>query len=185
MQQKTKVILMAALCLAAAAVLSFAIKGFMDDKDGGTGTSQPAQTPQQTVSQEAENGTGEEPAETVSLPEVSIADPFEDLASHDPDEEHENSFEDSEASASGILGTWYYQDGTYYEFNADLTGAMYYDTYKFDYVYTLDGDKLHLDFDREEVSDMDYSYELLEEDKLQLTLSQGDTEAVYQLSRYK
>lgn len=79
----------------------------------------------------------------------------------------------SNYSGSSIIGTYLYKENnTRYTFKEDGTGSMSSDNYSFEYKYKIDGNTLSIDFAKEEVHDVVYSYEI-KGDELKLTSKEG------------
>lgn len=81
-----------------------------------------------------------------------------------------------------LVGTWLYSDGTKYRFGNDNTGAMVLDDYDFKYTYTARDGRITIDYERDEVQDAEYTYEV-DGDKLTLHGGQGTAGGDYDLSR--
>ena len=81
-----------------------------------------------------------------------------------------------------IIGTWQYPDGTMYRFGEDGKGAMTVEKYDYLYSYTTDGKNLHIDYDKPEVHDADYTYEV-KDTVLHLVGGEGTARGEYDMSR--
>ena len=67
----------------------------------------------------------------------------------------------SNYDGNSIIGTFLYEENnTEYEFKEDGTGIMSSGDYNFEYKYKLDGNVLEIDFIKDEVHDVKYSFEL-------------------------
>lgn len=91
--------------------------------------------------------------------------------------------EPSEITESdSIVGLWLYTDGTKYEFEADMTGGMYIDDYKYTYTYSAFDSELKIDYDNAEVHDSVYDY-YFQDGKLKLIGGEGTAGGEYLLER--
>ncbi len=84
--------------------------------------------------------------------------------------------------SDSIVGLWLYTDGTTYEFEADMTGGMYINDYKYTYTYSVLNNKLKIDYDNAEVHDSVYDY-YLQDGKLKLIGGEGTAGGEYLLER--
>ncbi|MBO5557239.1 DUF5640 domain-containing protein [Ruminococcus sp.] len=84
--------------------------------------------------------------------------------------------------SDSIVGLWLYTDGTKYEFEADMTGGMYIDEYKYTYTYSVLDNELKIDYDNAEVHDSVYSYSF-QDGKLKLVGGEGTAGGEYLLER--
>lgn len=76
-------------------------------------------------------------------------------------------------NGSSIIGTYLYEkNNTKYTFKEDGTGSMSSDNYNFEYKYKIDGATLSIDFAKDEVHDVVYSYEVKAEE-LKLISKEG------------
>ena len=67
----------------------------------------------------------------------------------------------SNYDGNSLIGTFFYEENkTKYVFNEDGTGSMSSDDYKYDYTYKIEGNILRIDFSKNEVHDVAYSFEL-------------------------
>lgn len=67
----------------------------------------------------------------------------------------------SSYDGNSLIGTFIYQESkTKYTFKEDGTGSMSSDDYNFKYKYNVNGNILSIDFDKEEVHDAKYLFEL-------------------------
>lgn len=62
---------------------------------------------------------------------------------------------------NSLIGTFVYEKNkTKYSFKENGTGSMSSDNYNYEYKYKVDGNTLSIDFARDEVHDVAYSFEL-------------------------
>lgn len=62
---------------------------------------------------------------------------------------------------NSIIGTFLYEENnTEYKFKEDGTGNMSSGDYNFEYKYIIDGNILEIDFTKDEVNDVKYTFEL-------------------------
>lgn len=62
---------------------------------------------------------------------------------------------------NSLIGTFIYEENkTKYQFKEDGTGSMSSTDYNFEYIYKVDGNILNIDFAKDEVHDVKYSFEL-------------------------
>lgn len=67
----------------------------------------------------------------------------------------------SSYDGNSLIGTFLYEENkTKYSFKEDGTGSMSSDDYKYDYTYKVNGNLLSIDFSKNEVHDVVYSFEL-------------------------
>ena len=67
----------------------------------------------------------------------------------------------SDYDGNSIIGTFIYNENkTEYKFKEDGTGSMSSGDYNFEYKYIIDGNILEIDFAKDEVHDVKYSFEL-------------------------
>lgn len=67
----------------------------------------------------------------------------------------------SNYDGNSLIGTFLYEENkTKYSFKEDGTGSMSSDDYKYDYTYKVNGNLLSIDFSKNEVHDVVYSFEL-------------------------
>ena len=85
-------------------------------------------------------------------------------------------------SENNLTGTFHYNDSISYEFKENGKGAMYDGNSKYDYTYTIDGEKLTMDFKNEAVHDATYTFKL-ENDTLTLQGEEGTIGGEYTLKK--
>lgn len=62
---------------------------------------------------------------------------------------------------NSLIGSFIYEDNkTKYSFKEDGTGSMSSDNYSYEYKYKVDGNMISIDFAKDEVHDVTYSFEL-------------------------
>ena len=62
---------------------------------------------------------------------------------------------------NSLIGTFIYEENkTIYLFEENGTGSMSSDDYNYEYKYKVDGNTLSIDFDKDEVHDVTYTFEL-------------------------
>ena len=67
----------------------------------------------------------------------------------------------SNYDGNSLIGTFLYEEGkTRYAFKENGTGSMSSDNYNYEYKYNVDGDTLSIDFAKDEVHDVTYSFEV-------------------------
>lgn len=67
----------------------------------------------------------------------------------------------SNYDGNSIIGTFLYEENkTEYKFKEDGTGSMSSGDYNFEYKYIINGNILEIDFAKDEVHDVKYSFEL-------------------------
>ncbi len=72
-----------------------------------------------------------------------------------------NSTINTDIVEDSLIGTFIYEENkTKYSFNDDGTGSMSSDNYSYEYKYKTEENTLSIDFARDEVHDVIYSYEL-------------------------
>ena len=81
-----------------------------------------------------------------------------------------------------LIGTWQYMDGTKYRFDENGKGAMTVGNYDYLYSYTSKGSELHIDYEKPEVHDADYTYEV-KDGVLHLVGGEGTARGEYDMSR--
>lgn len=81
-----------------------------------------------------------------------------------------------------LAGTWRYKDGTKYSFKNDMTGGMTVENYTYKYTFTLEGSSLKIDYERPEVHDAEYTYEIVD-GKLKLIGGEGTARGEYEMER--
>ena len=81
-----------------------------------------------------------------------------------------------------LVGTWQYLDGTKYTFSEGGKGAMTVENYDYIYSYTSDGTNLHIDYEKPEVHDADYTYEV-KDTVLHLVGGKGTAGGEYDMNR--
>lgn len=85
---------------------------------------------------------------------------------------------------SGLEGTFSYNESVKYEFNSDGKGTMYDGDEKYEYTYTVNDQKLTIDFKEEMIFDATYTFKL-DGDTLTLTGEEGTNGGEYTLKRDK
>ena len=74
---------------------------------------------------------------------------------------------------NSLIGTFVYENNnTKYVFNDNGTGNMSSNSFKYDYKYKVEGNLLSIDFSKQEVHDVKYSFEL-SDGVLKLTSKEG------------
>lgn len=69
--------------------------------------------------------------------------------------------QNSNYDGNSLIGTFIYeQNKTKYSFKENGTGSMSSDNYNYEYKYKVDGNTLSIDFAKDEVHDVAYSFEL-------------------------
>ncbi len=81
-----------------------------------------------------------------------------------------------------LKGTFYYSDSVKYEFTGKGKGAMYDGDTKYEYTYTINDNKMTIDFENEAVHDAKYTFNL-EDDTLTLIGGEGTTGGEYILKK--
>ena len=62
--------------------------------------------------------------------------------------------------SNALIGTWRYDEYTQYVFEKDGTGKLLVDDATYSYTYTVNGEKLILDFTDDIVMDCDYTFSI-------------------------
>lgn len=57
-----------------------------------------------------------------------------------------------------LVGTWVYDEHTQYVFEKDGTGKLLADDVAYDYIYSVKGDRLIIDFTKDIVRDCEYTF---------------------------
>ena len=57
-----------------------------------------------------------------------------------------------------LVGTWVYDEHTQYIFEKDGTGKLFADDVAYDYIYSVEGDRLTIDFTKDIVRDCEYTF---------------------------
>lgn len=57
-----------------------------------------------------------------------------------------------------LVGTWVYDEHTQYIFEKDGTGKLFADDVAYDYIYSVEGDRLTIDFAKDIVRDCEYTF---------------------------
>lgn len=86
---------------------------------------------------------------------------------------------------SGLIGTWYYNEYTEYEFGEKGQGCLHLDgDTHFEYIYEVKNGIIYVDFKLDYVTDCQYKY-TLNGDKLTLVGGEGTSEIgkTYELTR--
>lgn len=86
------------------------------------------------------------------------------------------------SSTPSIEGRWDLDGATVYEFYPEGKGALVLTTMKFEFTYTIDGDKVSIDFADERASDAAYEF-AVEDDLLMLTGGPDGAQTQYILKR--
>lgn len=63
-------------------------------------------------------------------------------------------------SGASLKGTWRIDDTTVYEFNDSGKGAMHTSLNSYDFTYTLENDKLYIDYTSDAATDTTYQYSI-------------------------
>lgn len=85
-----------------------------------------------------------------------------------------------------LEGTYVYEDNTEYEFDGKQNGCLCVvvdgEEYQFDYTYKTEDNRLYIDFENEEVTDITYEYSL-DGNKLTLSGKEGSAGGSYELTK--
>lgn len=82
-----------------------------------------------------------------------------------------------------LVGTWVYDEHTEYVFEKDGTGKLLADDVAYNYVYSIKGKKLIIDFTEDIVRDCEYTYATDNNGILNLTGGNGTNGGNYKLIR--
>lgn len=82
-----------------------------------------------------------------------------------------------------LVGTWVYDEHTEYVFEKDGTGKLLADDVAYNYVYSIKGKKLIIDFTEDIVRDCEYTYATDNNGILNLTGGNGTDGGNYKLIR--
>ena len=80
-----------------------------------------------------------------------------------------------------LAGTWDFDGTTTYEFDGNETGAMELPSISYDFTYTIDGNKLMIDYANESVRDSEYEF-TVDGNTLTLIGGEGTVGRTYELS---
>ena len=94
----------------------------------------------------------------------------------------DNKTEDEYESNVNLVGTYIFNENVKYEFKVDRKGAMHDSGMKFDYTYTVNNNKLEIDFTLDALRDASYTY-TLEGETLTLVGGEGTTGGEYRLQK--
>ena len=81
-----------------------------------------------------------------------------------------------------LAGTWDFDGTTTYEFDGNGTGAMVLPSISYDFTYTIDGNKLVIDYINESVHDSPYEF-AVDGDILTMVGGEGKVGGTYKLTR--
>ena len=81
-----------------------------------------------------------------------------------------------------LAGTWDFDGTTTYEFDGNGTGAMVLPSISYDFTYTIDGNKLLIDYLNESVHDSTYEF-TVDGDILTMVGGEGTVSGTYKLTR--
>ena len=81
-----------------------------------------------------------------------------------------------------LAGTWDFDGTTTYEFDGNGTGAMVLPSISYDFTYTIDGNKLVIDYSNESVHDSTYEF-TVDGDILTMVGGEGTVSGTYKLTR--
>lgn len=84
--------------------------------------------------------------------------------------------------SGALVGTWTYDGNTTYQFDDDGSGAMKLTAISYDFIYTIDGDQLHIDFENESVHDGTYTF-TVDGNTLTLVGGEGTIGGTYTLTK--
>ena len=87
-----------------------------------------------------------------------------------------------EKSNLNLKGTYIYNENVKYEFKEDGKGAMYDSDTKFEFTYTINDNKLEIDFTLDALHDASYNY-TIDGDILTLVGGEGTTGGEYKLQK--
>ena len=94
----------------------------------------------------------------------------------------DNKTEDEYESNVNLVGTYIYNENVKYEFKEDGKGAMYDSDTKFEFTYTINDNKLEIDFTLDALHDASYNY-TIDGDILTLVGGEGTTGGEYKLQK--
>ena len=81
-----------------------------------------------------------------------------------------------------LASTWDFDGTTTYEFDGNGTGAMVLPSISYDFTYTIDGNKLVIDYLNESVHDSTYEF-TVDGDILTMVGGEGTVSGTYKLTR--
>lgn len=81
-----------------------------------------------------------------------------------------------------LVGTWVYDEHTQYIFEKDGTGKLLADDVAYDYIYSVEGDRLTIDFTKDIVRDCEYTF-TIDNGILSLVGGSGTDGGSYKLNR--
>lgn len=81
-----------------------------------------------------------------------------------------------------LAGTWDFDGTTTYEFDGNGTGAMVLPSISYDFTYTIDGNKLVIDYSNESVHDSTYEF-TVDGDILTMVGGEGTVGGTYELKK--
>lgn len=81
-----------------------------------------------------------------------------------------------------LKGKWDFDGTTAYEFSGEGTGAMVLPSISYDFTYTIDGNKLVIDYINESVHDSTYEF-AVDDDTLTMVGGEGTVGGTYKLTR--
>ena len=83
---------------------------------------------------------------------------------------------------NAIAGTWKFDGTTTYSFDGSGSGAMELPSISYDFTYTIDGNKLMIDYANESVRDSEYEF-TVDGNPLTLIGDEGTVGGTYELKR--
>lgn len=81
-----------------------------------------------------------------------------------------------------LAGTWDFDGTTTYSFDGEGSGAMVLPSISYDFTYTIDGNKLVIDYINESVHDSPYEF-AVDGDILTMVVGEGTVGGTYKLTR--
>ena len=81
-----------------------------------------------------------------------------------------------------LVGTWEFDGTTTYSFDGSGSGAMELPSISYDFTYTIDGNKLMIDYANESVRDSEYEF-TVDGNTLTLIGGEGTVGGTYELKR--
>lgn len=81
-----------------------------------------------------------------------------------------------------LAGTWDFDGTTTYSFDGEGSGAMVLPSISYDFTYTIDGNKLIIDYINESVHDSPYEF-AVDGDILTMVVGEGTVGGTYKLTR--
>ncbi|MCM1287655.1 MAG: DUF5640 domain-containing protein [Clostridium sp.] len=98
----------------------------------------------------------------------------------------QNDTANAESPNSKLNGSYFYEEDTIYDFDGEKFGCLHLlideEEFKYGYQYTVENDRLYIDFNSEELHDAVYTFSI-SGDKLTLTGEEGTAGGVYELTR--